>query len=312
MNRYEFMKKLEDLLTDLPPAERESAIGYYEDYLDDAGPENEASILDELESPEKVAKVIRAGMEAADDNTGEFTERGYEDTRFAKEKETPDIIHGVPVVKGGAKDKSKEDEKKDNSTRKAGYAGAGSRRNGGGPWQSSHGSSQSGSRWENGQGSSQSGSRWENRQGYERQYDGKKESYKEKYGDRPKMSRGAKIALIIVLCFLAIPVGIPLIAGVFGILVGVIAAVFGVFFAVGIVGIVLIVCGLTVTFIGFIKMMVGPGVGLLVGGLGLMMAALGLVAIVCFIWLCGRVLPGFLRWITGLLHRLVRRGGNMA
>ena len=89
------------------------------------------------------------------------------------------------------------------------------------------------------------------------------------------MSRGAKIALIIVLCVLAIPIGIPLIAGVFGVLVGLIAATFGVFFAVGIVGVVLIVCGLTVTFIGFIKMMVGPGVGLLVGGIGLMMASSG-------------------------------------
>lgn len=319
MNRYEFMKKLEDLLSDIPPSERESAIGYYEDYLDDAGPENEASILEELESPEKVSKIIRAGMEDADDNVGEFTERGYEDTRFAKEKETPDIIHGVPVVKGGAKGKSEDetDEKKAGSTRKAGYTGAGSRNADGGPWQGDPGKSQwqngsNNSRWEHGANRDQGGSRWDNRQGYDYQYGGKKTSYTEKYGDRPKMSRGAKIALIIILCFLAIPVGIPLIAGVFGVLVGVIAAVFGVFFAVGIVGIVLIVCGLMVTFIGFIKMMVVPGVGLLAGGIGLMMAALGLAALVCFIWLCGRVLPGFIRWITGLLHRLVRRGGNMA
>ena len=121
-------------------------------YLDDAGPENEAAILEELESPEKVAKIIRAGMEAADDNVGEFTERGYEDTRFAKEKETPDIIHGVPVVKDKAKAKSEENGKEEDTAGKAGYTGTGSRRAGSGPWQSS----QSGSRWQNGQDNSQS------------------------------------------------------------------------------------------------------------------------------------------------------------
>ena len=41
MNRQEFMKQLEMLLSDISQAEREEALQYYNDYLDDAGIENE-------------------------------------------------------------------------------------------------------------------------------------------------------------------------------------------------------------------------------------------------------------------------------
>ena len=41
MNRADFMKQLESLLTGIAPTEREEAIQYYSDYFDDAGAENE-------------------------------------------------------------------------------------------------------------------------------------------------------------------------------------------------------------------------------------------------------------------------------
>lgn len=292
MNRYEFMKKLEDLLSDIPPSERDEALGFYEDYLDDAGPENEAAILEELESPEKVAKIVRSGMEAADDNVGEFTERGYEDTRFAREKDIPDIIHGVPVVKGG-----KKAEKADNAKDKAGDG------------EKTQGRGYTGSA-KAGNGSKYAGGDYGSR--YGSAYNNQNRSYSQRYGNAPKMSRGAKIALIVILCIIAIPVGIPLIAGLFAAVVGICAAMVGIFFGIGILGVGLVVGGLAATFIGFIKMMVVPGVGLLTGGVGLMLAALGLVIFACFIWLCGYVLPGFLRWITGLLGRIVHKGGSRA
>lgn len=62
MNRTEFMERLEELLSDVPQEERRDALRYYNDYLDDAGAENENAALAALVSPENVADGIRAGL----------------------------------------------------------------------------------------------------------------------------------------------------------------------------------------------------------------------------------------------------------
>lgn len=59
MSRQEFMERLNRLLSDIPVNERQEALNYYENYFEDAGPENEAKIIEELESPEKVAASIK-------------------------------------------------------------------------------------------------------------------------------------------------------------------------------------------------------------------------------------------------------------
>ena len=58
MTRTAFLAALEQLLAPLPEAERKDALNYYEDYLDAAGPENEARAIAELGSPEEVARKI--------------------------------------------------------------------------------------------------------------------------------------------------------------------------------------------------------------------------------------------------------------
>ena len=58
MTRTAFLAALEQLLAPLPEAERKDALSYYEDYLDTAGPENEARAIAELGSPEEVARKI--------------------------------------------------------------------------------------------------------------------------------------------------------------------------------------------------------------------------------------------------------------
>ena len=63
MNRQEFMKRLEELLSGISPEEREEALAYYRNYFEDAGVENEEKVLQELESPEKLAESIRAGLQ---------------------------------------------------------------------------------------------------------------------------------------------------------------------------------------------------------------------------------------------------------
>ena len=62
MIREDFMDKLAFLLQDLSETDREEALQYYNDYFDDAGPENEATVVEELGSPEQVAPKIKAGV----------------------------------------------------------------------------------------------------------------------------------------------------------------------------------------------------------------------------------------------------------
>ncbi len=58
MTRTEFLAALEQLLASLPEDERRDALAYYEDYLDAAGPEQEAQAIAELGTPEEVAQKI--------------------------------------------------------------------------------------------------------------------------------------------------------------------------------------------------------------------------------------------------------------
>jgi Putative stress-responsive transcriptional regulator len=95
MNREEFIKRLGYLLQDIPRNESVEAIQYYQNYFEEAGIENEKQVIMELESPEKVAILIRAGLGdagASNDEFREYTENGYEDIRFSKRKHVPEKI----------------------------------------------------------------------------------------------------------------------------------------------------------------------------------------------------------------------------
>lgn len=85
MNRLDFMKQLESLLSDITESEREEALQYYNDYLNDAGVENEQEVLESLGTPEALAKVIKDGL-AGNDDGGEFTETGYKSSYYEEEK----------------------------------------------------------------------------------------------------------------------------------------------------------------------------------------------------------------------------------
>lgn len=89
MTRKEFMEQLAVLLGGISENERREALEYYENYFDDAGPENEAAVIQELGSPGKVAAMIKADLESGDGDYGEYTERGYEDSRMRDAGQVP-------------------------------------------------------------------------------------------------------------------------------------------------------------------------------------------------------------------------------
>ena len=98
MNRKEFLEKLEGLLSGLPESEREEALMYYNDYFDDAGPENEAAVIEKLGSPGQVAESILYGM-SVDGRDGVFTEQGYESKGSSRDRHVPGVLFMPPVTK---------------------------------------------------------------------------------------------------------------------------------------------------------------------------------------------------------------------
>lgn len=82
MNRIEFMEKLEYLLQDIPDEEKTDALAYYQDYLEEAGDENEEQAIREFGSPERIAAMIRSELSGNLEDGGGFTETGYQDERF--------------------------------------------------------------------------------------------------------------------------------------------------------------------------------------------------------------------------------------
>ena len=105
MGRWEFMRKLEELLFDISPSEREEALQYYNDYFNDAGRENEKEVIKALGSPEEVAEIVRSGL-MDDPDKGEFTENGFASRQKAVRQN--EIIQSEKVE--GSREAGQEEE----------------------------------------------------------------------------------------------------------------------------------------------------------------------------------------------------------
>lgn len=91
MSRKAFMARLDELLADITEAEKEEALSYYEEYFEDAGPENEEEVISSLGSPEKVAATIKAGLGESAVEDGEFSETGYTNSYYDVKDEVATI-----------------------------------------------------------------------------------------------------------------------------------------------------------------------------------------------------------------------------
>ena len=82
MRKDEFLRRLEELLSDVSEEERNEAMAFYQSYFEDAGEENEARIIEELVSPENIAETIKRdlGMVVVTDRTSDFNESSYDNT----------------------------------------------------------------------------------------------------------------------------------------------------------------------------------------------------------------------------------------
>ena len=96
MNKKEFLKQLEQLLLDIPESERREAVEYYENYFEDAGPEMEQKIIEELGSPQEVAASIKKNLFGEED----FVKRENPGTPYQTQenKTTRNLLIAVIVI----------------------------------------------------------------------------------------------------------------------------------------------------------------------------------------------------------------------
>lgn len=102
MNREEFLRQLEQLLRDIPESERREAMEYYQNYFEDAGPEREAEIIEELGSPYEVAESIKKDLFGEnymrEDVIKKKAGQNYDDGQQRQNNTTRNILIGVIVV----------------------------------------------------------------------------------------------------------------------------------------------------------------------------------------------------------------------
>lgn len=73
-NREQYMNSLQKALRRLPKEDRETALEYFEEYFDEAGPENEEQAIHDLGEPQEAANQII--MELAEKSSMELPEAG--------------------------------------------------------------------------------------------------------------------------------------------------------------------------------------------------------------------------------------------
>lgn len=112
MDRENFIKELSFLLQDISDEDREDAIYYYEDYFAEAGKDNEEKVIRELQSPERVAAIIKAGLNSSFEEDIEYSESGMKNSGYDKQDE---LVINTKV--------KTEEQQGSEKTRKSGFRG---------------------------------------------------------------------------------------------------------------------------------------------------------------------------------------------
>lgn len=87
MSGKEYMEQLDLLLRDIPHTERQEALKYYEDYFADAGEEHEAEVIEELGSPEELAKKLREDLKREENRQATVGEEQQEQASSNQESQ---------------------------------------------------------------------------------------------------------------------------------------------------------------------------------------------------------------------------------
>jgi len=121
----------------------------------------------------------------------------------------------------------------------------------------------------------------------------------------PPKASGMPLWLIVLIAVFAIPVGIPLAAGLFGALIGILAALFSVAVAVIVSGVSIFAAGIAAVVTGILMLAAEPLSGMLLGAAGLILIGVGMLITLAII----RLIPVFIRWVVKICKLPFRKRG---
>ena len=313
MNKKLFLDELHRLLSDLPPEERNQAIKYYEDYFEDAGPENEQAILKELGSPQELANQIKATTQ--DDieyGQGSSFHRSAAYPEFYAQKEQSDSQNENNSAFKQTKDGFQQGHQQaGNGFNNNGYRQTGNGFNNNSYQQAGNGFNnnsyrQAGNDFNNnsyqqaGNGFNnnsykQAGNGFNNN-GYRQTGNGfNNNSYQQAatgYNSHYQQQSARKAVWIVLFALLAITIGLPCLSMLFGILLAIFSVIISIVLALFGTGGGLMIGGIA-SFFGSFFMTTTSGIGaiLFAMGIGLVLFAIGALILWVGILFCIRFLP---------------------
>ncbi len=325
MKREDFISQLERLLEGVAEEEKKEALSYYRSYFEDAGEENEERILKELESPEKVAATIKAdlGMDGAG-GEGEYTERGFEDSRFVQknpvslrkntagkgQEASPDGYQSQPAGSSqsyaGASGSTGHSQSYAGASGSTGHSQGYADASGSSGYSQGYntGSSQGYTSTGGGSGHSQSYTSAGGSSGYGQSYADAGRGYKgysSNSGDgRSTYSgrTGMEILLIVIIAVVTSPIWLGAVTGLAGGVLGLAIAAVCVAGSLFIAGFVLVGTGIGQMAAGSLA------VGFGLSGAGLLLLALAVLAAILCVWVCGKLVPWLLRLVGKLWNSI--------
>lgn len=274
MDRAEFLNRLEAQLLDVPQAEREEALQYYEDYLNDAGDAGDFDILQELGTPEEVADSIRNGLRQDSSGVGERS-YGSQSSRSGQAGEnrqdssrTGQLGDSGYFSENGYVDREPQKEELQRVKQPA----CGDRSDA--DWQSTDSDPEDDS--------------------------------------SAARRRLPSVWLWILLIVFAAPVVLPIVFGLLVAAISVLFALFITGIALLVCGIVCTGAGIWALIQAFTQIVAWPAAAMI--GIGISLAAIGIGVLVTLLmgWLIGKVVPTGVRALCNCLHRIVTRKGGRA
>ena len=313
MNKKIFLDELHRLLSDLPPEERNQAIKYYEDYFEDAGPENEQAILKELGSPQELADQIKAPTQ--DDieyGQGSSFHRSAACPEFYAQKEQSDSQNENNSAFKQTKDGYQQGHQQagngfnntgyrqtDNGFNNNSYQQAGNGFNNNSYQQTGNGFNnnsyqQAGSGFNNNN-YQQTGNGFNNNSYRQTDNGFNNNNYQQAatgYNSHYQQQSTRKAAWSILFVFLAITIGLPCLSVLFGILLTIFSVIVSIVLALFGTGGGLMIGGIA-SFFGSFFMTTTSGIGaiLFAMGIGLVLFAIGALILWVGVLFCIRFLP---------------------
>ena len=274
MDRAEFLNRLEAQLLDVPQAEREEALQYYEDYLNDAGDAGDFDILQELGTPEEVADSIRNGL--GQDSSG-VGERSY----------------GSQSSRSGQAGENRQDSSRSGQAGDSGYFSE----NG---YVDREPQKEELQRVKQPAHGDRSDADWQSADSYA---DGDSSAVRRKQ---------PPVWLWILLIVFAAPVVLPIAFGLLVAAISVLFALFITGIALLVCGIVCAGAGIWALIQAFTQIVAWPAAAMI--GIGISLAAIGIGILMTMLmgWLIGKVVPTGIRALCNCLHRIVTRKGGRA